>query len=300
MSTQLEILRLRLQAAEESALRWRTEAGRLACLSGDKTGVSGFCNHSRTLSGDAGCMPSKLAARLGRLFANRSVLDLGAGLGLYGRYFASHSPGVRYTAVDGAEGIEEVTHGHVHFAELTDPLPTRIRDLGEPWDYVMSLEVAEHVPRALEPRLLHNLATAATLGVVLSWARLGQGGTAHVNCQPQAYVACAMGHLGWQRDEVTEQWLRSAVGRHFHDCGWLRTSLLAFSRTSAPSSMLLPLPPVPTRAFMDSYLQLTSAKCPYVSDGCDTTKYKYDINRVVDPVASSRKGGDSVEGGNSV
>lgn len=282
MSAETDILVARLVAAEESALRWRTEAGRIACRYGAATG-GGFCNHSATLAGDAGCMPTRLAARLGTLFANASVLDLGCGLGRYGRYFRAHSPDVRWVGVDGADGIEQTSRGHVRFAELTDPLPTRIRDLGAPWDYAMSLEVAEHVARQYEPRLLHTLATSATRGVILSWARLGQGGTSHVNCQPAEYVACAMGLLGWQRDEATERHLRSAVGRHLHDCGWLRTSIVAFTRAPyhhASTLSMLPLPPVPTREFTATYLALTAKACPYVPDGCDTGKYKYDLSRV--------------------
>ena len=91
-----------------------------ACLlrGGARVGPTGsFCldASSKKLSGDAGCVAPRLAAELGRLFANSSVLDLGAGAGLYGRYFARHARSVRWVGVDGAENVEEASGGRVRF-----------------------------------------------------------------------------------------------------------------------------------------------------------------------------------------
>lgn len=55
--------------------------------------------------------------------------------------------------------------------------------LGARYDWVLSLEVAEHLPRSMEPVFVFNLDRHAKEGVVLSWARKGQGGSHHVNEQ---------------------------------------------------------------------------------------------------------------------
>ena len=293
----------RLAAAEAAALRWRRVAGTLSCHHTGVGPTGGFCPRSMTTGGDAGCLPKKLASRLGLLFANSSVLDYGCGMGRYGHFFTAHAPTVRWTGVDGAEGVEETTKGHVRFAELTDPLPSAIRRLGPaPWDYVLSIEVAEHIARRDEPTFLHSLASSARAGIVVSWARLGQGGTAHINCQASDYVVCAMALLGWERDESTERWLASSVGRHLHDCGWLRTTLLAFrprprreaalcgaaeaAGTAAGSLFPCALPVTPSRTFAAAYLRATRTRCPYVRDGCNSTTYPYSLESVLAPKSS--------------
>ena len=313
-----------LLVLEEAAARWRKQAGELSCKFRGVGPTGGFClDPAKKLSGDAGCMPVKLAARLGNLFYNKSVLDFGAGAGLYGRYFAKHAPTVRWVGVDGADNVEVATDGRVRFAELTDVLPSWIHAAaaGTPtsmshaiastrhassthasssrqasFDWAMSLEVGEHVARSAEPRFMHNLVSSSREGIVLSWARLGQGGTDHVNCQSTAYVACAMRLLGWANDEPTQQRLRAAVGRHFHDCGWLRTSLQVFrplapwttpadcARASASGAgggaddpALCPLPAAPTRRFIQAYHRATRSSCPHTVEGCNTTLFPYDM-----------------------
>eukprot|EP00966_Prymnesium_polylepis_P206030 4774127-Prymnesium_polylepis.2 len=53
-------------------------------------------------------------------------------------------------------------------------------------ELVMSLEVAEHVPRSGEAQFLYNLLSLQPRKVILSWAHIGQGGHFHVNCQARA------------------------------------------------------------------------------------------------------------------
>lgn len=51
----------------------------------------------------------------------------------------------------------------------------------KPFDAVLSLEVAEHIPVAFERVYLQNLACSCKKFLVLSWAPPGQGGSGHVN-----------------------------------------------------------------------------------------------------------------------
>ena len=48
-------------------------------------------------------------------------------------------------------------------------------------DWVICLEMGEHIPNRFEPMVIANLHAHNTRGVILSWARLGQPGYGHVN-----------------------------------------------------------------------------------------------------------------------
>ena len=258
---------------QASALRWRKEAGRLACLASGKGPTGGFCMGAAApaaVRGNNYCLPAKLASRLGQLFAGDAVLDLGCGVGAYGAAFRRSAPSVRWVGVDGADGIEEHTHGRVRFAELTEGLPS---DLRRPWAWKMSLEVAEHIPRAGEPVFVHSLLRDVTRGVVLSWARLNQSGLHHVNCQSAEYVQCAMSLAGFELDRELTQSLRDSIGtdgRHQMTavCPWLKQTLFAFRPAAAASPRSLTLPPTPTTAFASRYLALTRDHCGHVPAGC--------------------------------
>ena len=77
------------------------------------------------------------------------VLDLGAGIGQYGRFFKQHWPTqITYVGLDGAENVDDATNGLVRFADLTDGLPRGTRTLTHGVDWAISLEVAEYaMPR---------------------------------------------------------------------------------------------------------------------------------------------------------
>ena len=205
------------------------------------------------------------------LFANSSVLDLGCGTGQYGTHFSSacaHKH-ISWVGLDGGERVNELTHGHVRFADLANGLPRDVR--ARAWDWVMSIEVGEHVPRSGEPVFMHSLLAqgAAPRGIVLSWAVLGQEGNHHVNCQTNAYIQCAMGLLGFEFDEATSSRLRA--GTNPQPCGWLYNTLMAF-RPKADTPALpnvYPLPPTPTQIYQEAYLTATAAMCPYTPNGCD-------------------------------
>lgn len=107
----------------------------------------------------------RYAEVLEELFQGKSVLDVGTGLGRYGKWFQEHAATVAWEGIDGAENIEEVTQGWVKFGDFTEELRLPQRD------WVMSLEVGEHLPRQYEGVFVDNLCGLAKVGVVISWAR---------------------------------------------------------------------------------------------------------------------------------
>ena len=93
------------------------------------------------------------------------------------------------------------------------------QDLGCAADWVLALEVLEHVPRENELEALANVHRHNAAGVVVSWARPGQGGFGHKNERPGAWVRALFAEWGYKADRAAEDKLRRS------------TSLAHFKRT---------------------------------------------------------------------
>jgi len=111
-----------------------------------------------------------------------TVADMGAGSGHYSSWLNDTGLVTAY-AFDGSPDIELVTKGKVLGADLGRPLA-----LWRKFEWVLSIEVAEHIPPDLSGAFLRNLDAHANTGVVLSWARPGlQGlGTANPRSEQEA------------------------------------------------------------------------------------------------------------------
>ena len=90
-----------------------------------------------------------------------SILDLGAGVGQYGHALRSLDSGTRWMGFDGSGNVEEMSDGLVGFGDLTIPLALPRAD------YVMSLEVAEHVSHEHEAAVIRNLHVHNCVGIIL-------------------------------------------------------------------------------------------------------------------------------------
>ena len=104
----------------------------------------------------------------------RSLLDLGAGLGQYGRALLAIDPRHRYSGYDGAGNAANISSGFVRFADMTLALSLPRAH------WVLSIDAGEHVPRPHEMSFVRNLHAHACIGVIISWADLSQvGARAH-------------------------------------------------------------------------------------------------------------------------
>ena len=275
----------RLEAEETNYIRWRRHAGALACDLSGSGPSGGFClNSGQRKRGGNHMMAHALADLLAELLVNATVLDVGAGLGQYGQYFESHAPSVRWTGIDGAENIELVTGGRVGFADIADGLPPALR---RRFDWVMSIEAAEHVPRVNEAALMHALVAHARHGIILSWAGLGhEAGLNHANCQSREYVTCAMAALGMFPDASLTRRLADAAVQGKASLPWLRGSLGAYRPThesvatpgKAASAEVASLRrhmgfPLPTAQFGARYEAFTRRHCGYERHGCNATRF---------------------------
>ena len=161
-----------------SDARCATLSKRYAALSCKCNGIGptgGFClEKSKFHVGGNQLWCKNLAKELRRLFNGQSVYDFGAGLGWYGKALLADDEGDgfrlrSYKAFDGAENIQDIfPDGFVEHLDLSKPVYLSVRD------WVLSLEVGEHIPRQYESAFIDNLHRHNTQGIVLSWAIEGK------------------------------------------------------------------------------------------------------------------------------
>lgn len=162
-----------------------------------------------------------LANAIGQFLKNencQTCVDFGCGNGKYTRKIMEY--GIDCEAYDGNPDTAIVTKGLSKPLDLAEPF-----NLGKKFDWVVCLEVAEHIPRKFEAILLSNLKRHTKKGLVLSWARKGQGGYGHFNEQNNDYVKEKMKKLGFYNDEQAELILRKKA-----TLGWFKNTVMIFRK----------------------------------------------------------------------
>ena len=87
-----------------------------------------------------------------------------------------------WKGIDGATNIDQLTSGFVNYLDLTSNLSnTHTRS----YDWAMSLEVGQYIPRDFESNYLSNLVKHVKIstsgGIVISWAGPNQKGPGRTN-----------------------------------------------------------------------------------------------------------------------
>lgn len=218
-----------LAASIVEAAELRTAAGSCTCRESarvegaDPRGSVGdtgaFCiSAADPVGGGNDIMDAAIAAALCDVAGpGASVVDLGCGLGQYRA--PAKACGLSWRGFDGSPAIEEVTGGRVRWADLTVPI-----DVGGA-DWVLSLEVGEHLPSRLALVYVDNLARHARRGVVMSWATPGQVGMGHINNQPNEVVYAALAERGLALDVA-----RTAAVRAASTVPWFQGTAMVFRR----------------------------------------------------------------------
>ncbi|PVD21696.1 hypothetical protein C0Q70_17496 [Pomacea canaliculata] len=162
----------------------------------------------------------RLANILGHFLSGQCVASFGDGLGNYKEYLLTQGLVASYDAYDGAPFCENVTSGAVKFMDLTIP------QYGLPvYDWVICLEVAEHVPARYERVLVDNIARHARKGIVLSWGHPGQEGFHHVNNKSPEDVKRLLDEVGFTLNDSSSSLLRQN-STHY----WFRENTFVFER----------------------------------------------------------------------
>ena len=157
--------------------------------------------------------------------AHDSLADFGAGVGAYGHALLTLDPTIRYAGYDGAGNVEHVTSEFVRWFDLSLPLSLPKAD------WVLSLEVGEHLPAALEPAYIRNLVAHARKGLITSWANLGQPGYGHINNHSPEYLVSLFGELGFQHEPEATRKLRAAAAVKGNAQYWLAGTVNVFVRS---------------------------------------------------------------------
>lgn len=169
--------------------------------------------------GDVGCFTPKVWDFIVHRFGVRSMLDVGCGEGHAVAYF--NQLGVYAHGIDGLElnvhrGVVPIAYHDLTRAPYVMPV-----------DFVMSVEVVEHI----EEQFLDNLLTTLCNGSVLlmTHALPDQPGHHHVNCQPAEYWIDKLNQRGFDISEETKL-VRKIAGEE----GWAnhmqRSGLLFVAR----------------------------------------------------------------------
>ncbi|CAG2225446.1 unnamed protein product [Mytilus edulis] len=149
--------------------------------------AGGYCSRGgQHLGADKTLLPA-----LSELLQGKNVASFGDGTGEYKTKLLGLGQIKSYDSYDGGPFTEEESKGNVKYMDLTIP------HFGLPvYDWVVSIEVAEHIPKEYEEIFLDNIFRHANEGIILSWAVPGQGGLNHVNNKPIEYVIEVMNKHG--------------------------------------------------------------------------------------------------------
>jgi hypothetical protein len=162
-----------------------------------------------------------LRALLKNLFvADSTVADLGAGSGSYATWL-NETGLVTAWAFDGTMDVAQVTSGNVSYFNLADPLP-----LGQTFDYVLCLEVAERIPPEHTATFLAHLDRITTKGLVLSWSPPPHVGQVNGRTEAEVVELFAKHAPGLQVDQEMTNRLRPSV-----HLPYLARTLLVLQRT---------------------------------------------------------------------
>jgi hypothetical protein len=159
-----------------------------------------------------------LVAVLQTLFRNVEVVEFGAGSGRYAS--ALRNKTARYEAFDGAPNVAERTFGLVKYLDLTTPKKDIRRS-----DWVMCLEVIEHIPAQFEERVITFLKRTAKFGIIVSWARPLQKKQAHVNTRSILHVLSTFEGSDFEVDVALTLCLREVS-----TFTWFQRNIVVFKR----------------------------------------------------------------------
>ena len=148
------------------------------------------------------------------------MASFGDGPGSYKEYLDKQGLLKSYDAYDGAPFAEDTTNGRVRFLDLSVP----IYHLKE-YDWVISVEVAEHIPPEFETIYVENLVRHAKEGIILSWSRIGQGGLSHVNNRDPDYVKMKLESYGFYIDESASRRLQGSARAY-----WIKSNVNVYVR----------------------------------------------------------------------
>lgn len=147
-----------------------------------------------------------------------SIVDFGCGTADYVKMFLSHQ--IYCEGYDGNPDTDKLSGGVAQTIDLSRPI-----HLKKQFDWVLSLEVGEHLPKEYEKVFIENLIRHNIQGIILSWAIPGQGGFGHFNEQNNDHVKKSIMQYGYSNDIEAEIMLRN-----HSRLPWLKNTIMVFRK----------------------------------------------------------------------
>ena len=154
------------------------------------------------------------------------VIDVGCGTGFYTNYINDNTDRVICHGYDGNPNTPFLAGINCGVFDFTREDAYILRK----HDWVLSLEVGEHIPPQYEDIFINNLHILNTEGIVLSWSIPEYGGDGHVNPKSNSYVLDRITKLGYSFLEKSTQVLKEQVAKYPHPCYWFRDTLMIFDK----------------------------------------------------------------------
>ena len=196
--------------------------GQLNCEK-NKNDVSpngGWCSSISGRNSSQHLTDFKFAKALSEFLKSKRVASFGDGPGVYKETLDNLKQVLLYDAFDGAPFVEKTTDNRVQFLDLSQP----VYHLNQ-YDWVISIEVAEHIPKEFEHVYVDNLVRHAKEGIILSWAREGQDGHSHINCRNFDYVKTVIEAKKFMHDKEASDYLKQNS-----DLFWIKDNVNVFRR----------------------------------------------------------------------
>jgi 2-polyprenyl-3-methyl-5-hydroxy-6-metoxy-1,4-benzoquinol methylase len=166
-----------------------------------------------------------MAAAIRREFAPRSVIDVGCGTGAL--LEAMRTGGVRILGLEYSTAALKRCRARGIDVVRVD-LRRETVSITETFDVAVSVEVAEHLPAAAADRYVDLLTRLSNL-VVFTAAPPGQGGTDHVNEQPQDYWIAKFGARSFRHvEDLSAQWRQAWKAGGV--AGWYCNNVMVFKK----------------------------------------------------------------------
>jgi SAM-dependent methyltransferase len=149
-----------------------------------------------------------------------SIVDFGCGRGYYAKFLNDNN--IPTDCYDGSPDTKIKTNGMCDVLDLAIDF-----DLNKQYDWVLSLEVGEHIPEKYFDTFIKSLCKHSKEGIVLSWAIKDQDGLGHVNCRSNEYIKNQLAELGYINDVDAENKLRKNTTHE-----WFHNTIMVFRKIS--------------------------------------------------------------------
>jgi len=196
--------------------------GQLECekSSNEVSKSGGWCSKISGRNSSQHLFDTQLAKALSSFLEQKTVASFGDGPGVYKEELTKLNQVVLYDAFDGAPYVQSSTNNQVQYIDLSVP----IYHLNK-YDWIVSLEVAEHIPAQFEAVFIDNLVRHSKEGIILSWAKVGQDGHSHVNNKNADYVIKLMKQKNFSHDLDSSNYLKMKS-----TFSWFKDNINVFKR----------------------------------------------------------------------